>query len=101
MARYSVPPETTEVAGNHWNEVRDAGGLYAFSANRAYAHRIVDAMDKAELLDEMRAALEELVRSIEIRWEHETKRKRENNVSPRTEAALIQTRAILAKTEGQ
>ena len=41
--------------------------------------------------------LEELVASIDKRWEGESQRKRENAISPRTEDALERARAIIAK----
>jgi hypothetical protein len=44
----------------------------------------------------LREVLTELVASIDKRWEHETQRKREAAISPRTEEALDAARALLA-----
>ena len=46
-------------------------------------------------------ALEELVASIERRWEGESDRKRANAISPRTEEALTAARAAIAAAKGE
>lgn len=46
--------------------------------------------------ERLRAILAELVASIDKRWEHESDRKREAAISPRTEEALEAARALLA-----
>jgi reverse gyrase len=92
--------------GRHSVGCADADGtcmgfqtLQTFATEREATDAWNTRASEAEVV-RLQTVLGELVASIDKRWEHETQRKREAAISPRTEKALEAARAALSPVGG-